>query len=81
MLKESGVRSFYRGLDSALMRQIIYTTARFGIFFNLVDYVKYGQGGQNLSFAQKGGCSLIAGGLGSFIGTPADLILIRMQSD
>jgi len=34
-----------------------------------------------LSFAQKGGCSLIAGGLGSFIGTPADLILIRMQSD
>ena len=63
------------------MRQIIYTTARFGIFFNLVDYVKYGQGGQNLSFAQKGGCSLIAGGLGSFIGTPADLILIRMQSD
>jgi len=42
MLSESGVASFYRGLDSALMRQIIYTTARFGIFFNLVDYVKYG---------------------------------------
>jgi len=42
MLKESGVGSFYRGLDSALMRQIIYTTARFGIFFNLVDYVKFG---------------------------------------
>lgn len=81
MLKETGVRSFYRGLDSALMRQIIYTTARFGIFFNLVDYVKYGQGGQNLTFAQKGGCSLIAGGLGSFIGTPADLILVRMQAD
>lgn len=81
MLKESGVASFYKGIDSALMRQIIYTTARFGIFFNLVDYVKFSQGGQNLTFAQKGGCSLVAGGLGSFIGAPADLILIRMQAD
>jgi solute carrier family 25 oxoglutarate transporter 11 len=45
MMKETGVKGFYRGLDSALMRQVIYTTARFGIFFNLVDYVKFGQGG------------------------------------
>lgn len=34
-----------------------------------------------MTFAQKGGCSLIAGGLGSFVGTPADLILVRMQAD
>jgi len=26
-------------------------------------------------------CSLLAGGLGSFIGCPADLVLIRMQAD
>jgi len=81
MVKETGFLSMYRGLDSALMRQIIYCTARFGIFFNLMDYIKFSQGGQNLSLAQKGGCSLVAGGVASFIGTPADLILIRMQSD
>jgi hypothetical protein len=34
--------------------------------------------GKNLSFVQKMFCSLAAGGLGSFVGTPADLILIRM---
>ena len=34
-----------------------------------------------MTFAQKGGCAIIAGGLGSFVGTPADLILIRMQTD
>ena len=64
------------------MRQAFYTTARFGIFLNLSDYVKHQKnGGENLSFAQKGGCSLAAGGLGSIVGTPADLILIRMQGD
>ena len=46
-----------------------------------MDYVKSTQDGKNLSVGQKGLCSLIAGGLGSFVGTPADLILIRMQSD
>ena len=64
------------------MRQAVYTTARFGIFLNLSDYVKQQKnGGKNLSFAQKGFCSLMAGGLGSIVGTPADLILIRMQTD
>lgn len=60
------------------MRQAVYTTARFGIFNNLSDYLKAKNGGANLSFGQKGMCSLAAGGLGSLVGTPADLILIRM---
>lgn len=63
------------------MRQALYTTARFGIFLNLQDILKRKNDGKNLSFAQKGACSLAAGGLGSLVGTPADLILIRMQSD
>lgn len=78
---DSGVKGFYRGIDSALMRQAVYTTARFGIFLNLSDYVKQQNNGANLSFAQKGMCSLAAGGLGSLVGTPADMILIRMQAD
>ena len=49
---------------------------------NLSDYVKNQKnGGANLTFAQKGICSLTAGGLGALVGTPADLILIRMQGD
>lgn len=64
------------------MRQAVYTTARFGLFLNFSDYVKNKKnGGQNLTFAQKGCCSLAAGGLASVVGTPADLILIRMQTD
>jgi len=61
------------------MRQLFYTTARFGIFLNLSDYVKRTKNdGKNLSLYQKGFCSLAAGGLGSIVGNPADLILIRL---
>ena len=78
---EGGLGAFYKGIDSALMRQAIYTTARFGIFLNLSDYFKRKNNGANLSLFQKAQASLTAGGLGSFVGTPADLILIRMQAD
>ena len=79
---EAGMKSFYRGLDSALMRQAIYTTTRLGIFFSLTDYIKYNvNDGKNMTFFQKVYSSLTAGGIGSMFGTPADLILVRMQSD
>jgi hypothetical protein len=34
-----------------------------------------------LNFAQKSICSITAGFIGSIVGTPPDLILIRMQAD
>ena len=61
---------------------MFYTTARFGIFLNLSDYIKRTKNdGKNLSIYQKGACSLAAGGLGSIVGNPSDLILIRLQAD
>ena len=63
------------------MRQAVYTTARFGIFLNLSEYVKQKNQGVKPSFMQNCACSLTAGGLGALVGTPADLILIRMQAD
>lgn len=79
---EGGVKAFYKGLDSALLRQAVYATLRLGLFFNLSDYIKTNfNAGANLTTWQKTYCSLIAGGIGSFIGTPCDLVLVRMQSD
>lgn len=64
------------------MRQALYTTTRLGIYFSLSDYLKYTvNGGENMSAWQKVYSSLLAGGIGSVVGTPADLVLIRMQSD
>ena len=77
-----GIKEFYRGLDSALLRQVVYGTLRLGIYFNLTEWVKVNKNnGESLSALQRAGCSLFAGGLGSFVGNPCDLALVRMQAD
>ena len=72
----------YCSLDSALLRQVVYGTLRLGIYFNLTEWVKVNKnGGEGLSALQRAGCSLFAGGFGSFVGNPCDLALVRMQAD
>ena len=78
---ENGAKALYRGLDSALLRQVLYTTTRFGIFYSLNDYLKNKNKGKPATVLQKIGCALTAGGIGAAIANPADLILIRMQAD
>ena len=34
-----------------------------------------------MNFATKAACGMVAGGIGAFIGTPAEISLIRMTSD
>ena len=64
------------------MRQVVYGTLRLGIYFNLTEYVKNERNkGENLSALQRAGCSMVAGSLGSFVGNPCDLALVRMQAD
>jgi solute carrier family 25 (mitochondrial oxoglutarate transporter), member 11 len=64
-----------------LLRQAVYCSLRLGLYFNISDYLKTKNGGQNLTVWEKvvasGGSGLIA----SFIGNPCDLALVRMQAD
>jgi len=39
-IKNEGVMKLYKGLDSALVRQATYTTTRFGVFLNLMEWAK-----------------------------------------
>lgn len=52
---EGGFKGFYKGLDSALVRQSTYTTARFGVYLNLTQHMKKNlpEGQANISFTQK----------------------------
>ena len=48
--QEGGVKAFYKGIDSALLRQAVYATLRLGIYFNLSDYLRdHVNGGANLT--------------------------------
>ena len=48
----------------------------------MTDYIKtHVNKGDNLTTYQRVYCSLAAGAIGSFIGNPCDLSLVRMQAD
>ena len=81
VFKEGGAKGFYKGLDSAILRQVVYGTLRLGIFFNMTESMKRKNGGKNISASQKAFASIVAGGFGSFVGNPADLCLVRVQAD
>ena len=74
-----GLGQFYKGLDSAIMRQITYTTTRMGIYKTL--FSNYEEKHGSVPFGMKVLFSLSAGFFGALTGNPADLILVRLQLD
>uniref|UniRef100_A0A8H7KE50 Mitochondrial thiamine pyrophosphate carrier 1 n=1 Tax=Bionectria ochroleuca TaxID=29856 RepID=A0A8H7KE50_BIOOC len=73
----------YQGISAGYLRQIVYGTARMGLFYTFEDKLKKRAHlqGREISFIDRGIAGLFAGGLGSFVGTPTEVALIRMQSD
>ncbi|KAL2162190.1 hypothetical protein VTH06DRAFT_7103 [Thermothelomyces fergusii] len=73
----------YTGLSAGLLRQAVYTTARLGFFDTFMGRLtsRAKAKGQSVGFAERAGAGLAAGGLAAMVGNPADLALIRMQSD
>lgn len=75
IIKKEGVLALYAGISASLCRQLTYSTTRFGIY----EVAK--QNLQNDSFFAKVGIAAIAGAAGGFVGTPADMVNVRMQND
>jgi solute carrier family 25 (mitochondrial oxoglutarate transporter), member 11 len=72
----SGINGFYKGLTAAWYRQAVYTSFRLGVFSYLYENNK-----ENFSFKKKIAVGAFSGFTGSFLATPADLILVRQQAD
>jgi len=77
--RQEGIRKLYSGLSAGLLRQATYTTTRLGVFDVVSGWMT--TPGENTSFLKKILAGMIAGGLGSLVGTPAEVALIRMTSD
>ena len=73
----------YTGLSAGLLRQAVYTTARLGCFDTFMGRLtqRAKEQGKQVGFSERATAGLAAGGLAAMIGNPADLALIRMQSD
>uniref|UniRef100_A0A2A4K7W7 Mitochondrial 2-oxoglutarate/malate carrier protein n=1 Tax=Heliothis virescens TaxID=7102 RepID=A0A2A4K7W7_HELVI len=79
IIKNEGVLGFYVGLSAALLRQATYGTGRLGAFNALFDIHKAHYGPP--SFPRKIILGMGAGAFGAYIGTPAEVALIRMTAD
>merc|ERR1719277_625414 len=81
MIKEEGFLAMYAGLGAGLTRQVVYTGARLGLFDIFTEMSNDKAYASVPGFAKKSFCALGAGGIAAILGNPADLALIRMQSD
>lgn len=83
IIAQGKVMDLYTGLSAGLLRQAAYTTTRLGFFDTFMKRLSAHaqQRGKTVGFQERASAGLLAGGLAAMIGNPADLALIRMQSD
>lgn len=83
IIAQGKVLDLYTGLTAGLLRQAVYTTARLGFFDTFMNALtaRAKEKGTKVGFGERAGAGLTAGGLAAMVGNPADLALIRMQSD
>lgn len=81
MIKEEGFKSIYAGLSAALMRQVVYGTARIGLHRSISDALVERNNGKPVSFGLKTLSGMASGSVAVCIGTPFDVSLVRMQAD
>ncbi|KAL1395744.1 hypothetical protein pipiens_011031 [Culex pipiens pipiens] len=80
IIKREGALSLYKGLSAAIMRQATYTTTRLGVYTSLNDSYK-SKMNKAPNLLESMGMGMTAGAVGSFVGNPCELILIRMTAD
>ena len=76
IIKKQGVLALYNGLSASLVRQLTYSTTRFGIYEVGKQAMPSDSG-----FAGRVMLAGVAGAAGGFVGTPGDMVNVRMQND
>lgn len=75
IVRENGIFSLYNGISASLLRQLTYSLTRFGIYEVGKPYISTD------TFLGKITLAGLAGAIGGFVGTPADMVNVRMQND
>lgn len=80
ILKQQGIMGLYNGISASLLRQLTYSMARFGIYEMSKQHFAP-KDGKPLPFYMSAFLAGLGGAAGGFIGTPADMVNVRMQND
>ncbi|KAI5362947.1 Putative mitochondrial carrier protein [Septoria linicola] len=83
IVAEDGFFSLYNGISAAWLRQASYATLRLGFFDRFLAYAttRAESQGRSVGFGERTVASLSAGGLAAALANPAEVALIRLQSD
>jgi len=81
VVRTYGFLALYNGLTASVLRQMTYSMTRFGIYEGIKNNYLEAEPGAKMPFYQKVLLGGVAGCCGGFVGTPADLINVRMQND
>ncbi|XP_076670249.1 dicarboxylate carrier 1 [Andrena cerasifolii] len=79
IIQKQGIVALYNGLSASLLRQLTYSTMRFGAYE--VGKQTFESSGHSLLFSQKLLLAGVSGAVGGVLGTPGDVINVRMQND
>jgi solute carrier family 25 oxoglutarate transporter 11 len=85
--RKNGLKEgLYAGVSAAYLRQWLYGSCRIGIYAYLLENaqnanVEAGLDKNAVSLSSKMLMGLTSGGIGSFVGTPSELALVRMSND
>ncbi|XP_053561930.1 mitochondrial dicarboxylate carrier [Bombina bombina] len=80
VIRNDGFLALYNGLSASLFRQITYSLTRFAIYETVRDRLAQDNKAP-LPFYQKVLLGAFGGFTGGFVGTPADMVNVRMQND
>ncbi|XP_068221231.1 mitochondrial dicarboxylate carrier [Palaemon carinicauda] len=80
IVRSQGLLALYNGLSASLLRQLTYSTTRFGIYEVAKQQLGDTSSGP-LPFHKRVLLAGFAGACGGFVGTPGDMVNVRMQND
>ena len=80
IVRNQGFLALYNGLSASLLRQVTYSTTRFGIYEVGKQWLTP-PGATDIPFIQKVLLAGVSGACGGFVGTPGDMVNVRMQND
>ena len=84
--REGVAKGLYAGISAAYLRQWLYGSCRIGIYAFLLEQAQQnniaaGLPKNQIAFGSKLLMGMTSGGIGSFVGTPSELALVRMSND
>ncbi|KAK2571913.1 Mitochondrial dicarboxylate carrier [Acropora cervicornis] len=79
VVRTQGVLALYNGLSASVMRQLTYSTTRYGLYEVVTAELK--KTNDPIPFYQKISVAAAAGFVGGIVGNPADMVNVRMQND